>query len=312
MGDNGKILFRDLKVADDIKKMMEMRYFQQEFTMYGCLFREKNEQKYIISENVDNIIDFINKRENYEKYPLPIIKHSLRTTVPAGNEEEIVRLAKIELAKTIRNHYSKVFLQDFFDMASHENDDQAEPILTELQEKIYGLFRMDNLVLFENLMNVAYRGKHLRNTTKSTYEEWLEDEWQQMEEYTEIEGFLNKKIYGIAYLKNGNIVTYCNGIMKKAFEKQEQLESEGCIVSQINKKIYHYHSEKSLYEIKKEYQIELANLYDVQYFDYLKRILLIEPVIKVSDFDNFAKKYSQGSLEEKRAIEQYARWWRIR
>ncbi len=311
MDGNGKVLFRDLKVADDVKKMMDMRYFQQEYTMYGCLFREENEQKYIISANIDKIIDFVNNRENYDKYPLPIIKHSLSTTVPAGNEEEIVRLAKIELAKIIRSNYSKGFLQDFFELASQENDDQAEPILSELQEKMYGLFRSDNLVLFENLMNVAYRGKHLRNATKSIYEEWLEDEWRQMEEYTEIDSFFNKKLYGIAYLKNGNIATYCNGIKKKAFEKQEQLEAEGGIVSQINKKIYPCYSEKNLYEIKKEYQIELVNLFDAQYFDYLKKILQIEPAIEVSDFEKFEEKYSQGTLEEKRAIEQYARWWRV-
>ena len=70
-------------------------------------------------------------------------------------------------------------------------------------------------------------------------------------------------------------------------------------------------SEKNLYEIKKEYQIELVNLFDAQHFDYLKKILQIEPAIEVSDFEKFEEKYSQGTLEEKRAIEQYARWWRV-
>ena len=48
-------MFRDFKVAEDVAKMVEMRRFAVEFTVYGSLFLEQGQRRYIISSDKNRL-----------------------------------------------------------------------------------------------------------------------------------------------------------------------------------------------------------------------------------------------------------------
>ena len=48
--------FRDVQIAMDFHKMAENGYLDEEFTMYGCVFLEKNQRQYLISNEEKEIV----------------------------------------------------------------------------------------------------------------------------------------------------------------------------------------------------------------------------------------------------------------
>ena len=135
--DKLNTLFRDFKVAEDVGKMMELRRFEVEYTMHGSMFLENGKRKYIVSGQDDKVVSFMNNRQNFVKYPFPMMKHTVKTTVPSGAEEDIARMVKVNLAKIMRNSFSDDFLTAFYDIAFTENNDAAKTILDDLQMKLY-------------------------------------------------------------------------------------------------------------------------------------------------------------------------------
>ena len=107
--DKLNTMFRDFKVAEDVAKMMELRKFEVEYTMYGSMFLENGKTKYIVSGKDDKVVSFMNDRRNFVKYPFPMMKHTVKTTVPSGAEEDIARMVKVNLGKMMRDSFSKEF-----------------------------------------------------------------------------------------------------------------------------------------------------------------------------------------------------------
>ena len=304
-------MFRDFRAVNDVQKMKELRLMKQEFTMYGSLFFEKGEAFYLISANQERLIDFRNQRENYRKVPLPVMKRSLRASVPSGNEEDILRAVKVKTAAFIRAQYRPMFLKDFYALAQTPNDDQAKTILDELQEKMRGLFRRDNLAAFEGLMNFACQTKHLSNETQAGYEKWLYDEWWQLEETATLDDVFQKEFFGIAYLENGKIHAYCNGVEAQTFEKKLALERQGLLVSALYKKTYWYNYSKSLADVRHMFEAFLVDLFDETYFDYLKRLAALPSCVSKERFTQLEQVYEDGSEAEKQALALYKMQWRI-
>lgn len=310
--DKLNTLFRDFKVAEDVSKMMELRRFEIEYTMYGSMFLENGKVKYIVSGNEDKIISFINDRKNFMKYPFPVMKHTVKTLVPSGTEEDIVRMVKVNLAKNMRGYFSCVFLRDFYALAANENDDSAKEILDELQMRLYGMYRAENLLLFEGLMDFAYRAKHIKESTCKKYEFWLNEEWHQMEDMPELEDQFSKELYGFASKENEKIKVYYNAEKAKVYEKSEMLSQRGYLVSQIYTKRYWYNYDKTLKDIRMEFHQLLENLFDETYFSYLQRIKALSSVIDRAKVEKLEKIYGVESLMIQNVLERYMQYWNIR
>lgn len=304
-------LFRDFKVAEDVAKMMEMRRFEVEYTMYGSMFLEDRKAKYIVSGQDDKVVSFMNNRKNFGKYPFPMMKHTVKTTVPSGAEEDIARMVKVDLAKIMRDSFSKEFLNDFYAVAFTPNDDAAKDILDDLQEKLYGVYRADNLLLFEGLMDLAYRAKHISEETCADYELWLEDEWHQMEDDPVLEDQFSKELYGFASMQNGNIKIHYNAEKAKVYDKRKVLERNGALVSQVYAKMYWYNYDKTLKDVRDEFELFLADLFDETYFSYLQRINALSPVVDVAKVRQLEANYGSNNSVIQNVIEVYKNYWRI-
>ena len=50
-------MFRDFKVAEDVARMMEMRRFAVEYTMYGTMFFQDEKKLYKISNSGEKIVE---------------------------------------------------------------------------------------------------------------------------------------------------------------------------------------------------------------------------------------------------------------
>lgn len=309
--DQMNTMFRDFKVAEDVAKMMEMRRFETEYTMYGRMFFENSERRYIISSSEDKIIDIAENRQNFAKNPLPVIKHTLRINVPAGNEEEITRFVKLKLAEIIRNSYTAEFLEQFLYLCQTPHDNAADEILSELAERLAGVYRKDNLQLFEGMLDMAYQAKHLLTDCYERYVKWLSEEYKQMEDDPlPTEQFI-KNMYGIGYKQDGKYKTYLNAEKGKVYQKKYALEKSGILASQVWSKECGYNYEKTLSDIRKEFDDHLKEEFDATYFAYLAKIKSLPTAINAADFAKWQFCAEQGSQAMKNAVKMYALKWQI-
>ena len=311
MSNQSQVLFRDFQVANDVKHMMKMRFFEKEFTMYGCLFFENGEKKYYISSDKNKVVSFLDNKAEKNRYPFPIISKTLLTTVPSGNEEEIVRVVKVMLAKHIRNEYSDAFVEKFLEFADVEPDHAAESILDALQDKMYGLFRADNLLLFEALMDKAYRAKHLGENRKQYYEEWMAEEWRQMENDAQEDASHAKILYGFAYRENGTIKVYCNGIKERVYERMLKIKNSGHQTGPMYTKSYYYKLGENIGLIKQQYEEFLKELFDDTFFAQLDHISTLPSVIDKERYQKFAEEFAPESEAQAEAVEYYRHEWGI-
>lgn len=307
-------MFRDFKVAEDVAKMVEMRRFAVEFTVYGSLFLEHGQRRYIISSDKDQIHDHAQQRAYLEQYLLPIMKHTKMTTVPAGCEEDIAQLVKLELACKLRESYSPEFLLGFDRLAQTPAEDSAASILDELADRMQGLYRPDNLLLFIGLMDRALVRKCLRRETSVRYEQWLAQEGQEMANDPMPRDRFHKTLYGLASRKaEGPIKVYYNAEKSKMIDKKAQLTAQGQLTTPLYAKTYWYNYDRTLGDVRREFEQYLQELFDETYFTYLARIEALPSVIDPASFDALLQKCQQeGDTSACEALHDYQARWGVR
>ena len=89
--------------------------------------------------------------------------------VPAGCKEYFAQKVKLELAEQLQEHYPEGFMLELSHFAECYTNDEAEPILSHLQKRLWGKFQADELQLFGALAERAYRR---RNLLPQTYEQY--------------------------------------------------------------------------------------------------------------------------------------------
>ena len=112
--------FRDIQVAEDVGKKAALGWFDVEFTMYGCAYWEKEQDKlyYKVSTQAEDIYDFIEQSAAKDIYPSNVLSLSKKCPVPAGMKEWIAQDVKVELAQKLKVIYPKdcfIFFLYLFD-----------------------------------------------------------------------------------------------------------------------------------------------------------------------------------------------------
>lgn len=308
--DKLNTMFRDFKVAEDVAKMMEMRRFEVEYTMYGSLLRREGQKCYLISDEASRVISFGQQREHFDDYPFPMITHTKMTTVPAGSEEDIAWLVKAELAKIIASRYPDEFLQRFYQLADTAANDAAEPLLSPLAERMHGYYQADDLLLFQGLMDLALRRKNLTQGTCAQYIAWLEQQRQEMADDPVWQDKFSKTLYGFCTREqNGSIKAYYNAEESKIYQKKAQLEDQGFLVTNVLADTCWYNYDKTLADARTEFGQRLLYLLDDTYFTCLTELQQLPPAVDAKVFQQLyadCQNYGSSAAE---AMKQYGQYW---
>jgi len=305
------MLFRDLKAADDVSKMKNLRKFAKEYTVYGCLFYKNAEKNYIVSSKKEKIIDFVTCRDNYSYNPLPIMDLMMSTTVPAGTEEDNLRFVKLTLAKKMRDAYDDDFLEGIRALSELENDDMGANLLYALQDQMYGLYQRETLLIFEDILNRLYRAKHLKLETLQVFEKWIEEEKHQLEKEPVATEQYQKTIHGVAYKVGAAVKAYSNANKSKVYEKKLALENQGTLVSAIFSKTYWSSFDVPMKEYKMQFEQKLEKVFQEQYFNILEQIYSLAPRISKKEYDRLRETHKSKNQYIQEALRLYGAYWMV-
>ncbi len=277
------IKFRDIQVAEDIAKKAELGWFDVEFTMYGCAYLNKSDDKmyYKISSRAEDIYDYVEYAVKDDIYPSQVETLTLKCPVPMGTKELIAKDIKKELAKKLREKYPKDFFVLLNNMANLVRSNQAKTMLWEDAEKLEGKFDSALLRRFEDLVHYSYGCQKLLRSEYEKLLAWIATEYKNMDENFDCKDIFEKTMYGFAYEENDVVRFVENARRETVYEKVHALERKGVFVTPVKNKTFWYNYEYRLTDVMDDFKKILRSELDAVYRQKIKNMRNTE--VKLSD-----------------------------
>lgn len=305
--------FRDVQIAMDFQKMAENGYLDEEFTMYGCVYLDNDERRYLVSSEEGEIIAFIQNAAKAELYPSPIRQLKEVCHVPLGEREAIGNQVKIRLAQKMQEDYPLEFLRKFNQWCEQPASNAAFVTLYNYVSALKNCFSLERITLAENLILLAYESKKLTADSYRVLMEILEKEKAKMQDDIIEKNTSSKTLHTIEYeADDGNIRYVTNARMEWIAQKKNTLKRKGNIVSPIYSRVYWYNYQRKLDDIQKMHKENYLKALNDDYFALVKEIYRYPAVF---DREQFAKmqqmiqsKYSVACQE---MLNYYGCLWQI-
>ena len=289
MGD----LLRDVECGQGVGRMAELGKFDQEFTVYGCAYRQDGETYYRISEHAETIYHFCEKSRLQGIYTTAVISYTERTGVPSGTKDEIWLESEWALAKQLSEIYPDSYLELINQLSKHSSTNVAWPLLQAWQKRLEGRFKRDRLQLFGHVLDYCFGAKLLYSDNYKQLKDWLESNWRQMEDDVIIKDVYERTLYGIAYRQYGQIVYDYDAQYTKVYEVQQKCIRQGILVTPIYSQTYWFDNFNKFPALKEHYLDKLQQL-------LVPCLELMEQIHQLPSFiapEKFKKLYQQAVQE---------------
>lgn len=264
--------FRDVQIAMDFQKMAENGYLDEEFTMYGCVYLDHGQRKYLISSEEIKIAEFIENSLEMGYWPSPLEKLTRVCHVPLGEHEEIANGVKTALAKKLQEMYPAEFLREFEAEYKEKGSDRAAVYLRQYVMGIVNCFSCEKVEMADNLRHLAYAGKVIDAKTNEELQKIIDKEKDKMKDDIIAKDLLFKTLNTVMYEKNGQIRYVTNARKEWAINKKNSLRNEGCIASPVYTVTYWHNNQQSLDEVQARHKEHYLRALDEDYFALVKQI----------------------------------------
>lgn len=262
----------DERVAEDVREMAELGYFDTEFTMYGCAYLECGKRYYKVSPEAADIYQFIEHANLHNVFPSNVCQYTKSCAVPAGMKEVIAQDVKVELAKQL----SDLFPRDFFVMlqqlAEQVTTDGANEFLLEKRDALEGLFDIEQLRRFEDFLNYMYSCRRITPEEYSGFHSWLKEERKSMMENFETKDIFEKTMYGAMYFDGGRKQYIENARLEYVYEKVYAFEQQGGVVTPVFAKTFWYNYRYRLADVIQDFKKMLHSTFNEEYLNKLEKI----------------------------------------
>lgn len=274
MTGNLQMLMRlhDEVVAEEVGQMAELGYFDTEFTMYGCAYLENGKRYYKVSPEAADIYHFIEQANLRNIFPSNVLQYTKKCAVPAGMKEVIAHDVKLELARQLSTLYSVEFFEVLYYLADQVTDNTAANMLWQRVDEIEGLFDIDQLRRFEDLLNYMYSCRRITPEEFSEFHSWLKEERKSMMENFETKDIFEKTMYGAKYFDGERHRYVENARLEYVYEKVYDIEQRGGVVTPVFAKTFWYNYRYRLADVIQDYKKALRTTFDEEYLKSLESI----------------------------------------
>lgn len=266
----------DERVAEDVREMAELGYFDTEFTMYGCAYLERGKRYYKVSPEAADIYQFIEHANLRNVFPSNVCQYTKSCAVPAGMKEVIAQDVKVELAKQLSDLFPRNFLVMLQQLAEQVTTDGANEFLLEKTDALEGLFDIEQLRRFEDLLNYMYSCRRITPGEFYRFHSWLKEERKSMMENFETKDIFEKTMYGAMYFDGGQKRYIENARLEYVYEKVYTLEQQGGIVTPVFAKTFWYNYRYRLADVIQDFKKMLHSTFNDEYLNKLEKIRRID------------------------------------
>ncbi len=270
---------RDEMLAQSVMNLYELGKFEKELTMYGCAYQEEDgEIIYVMGTDLTKVYEWKYDIANLTKRATTVHRTSIRTLLPTGMEEIISEELQKKMAMDLYNRYPLEYFEHIKTINNRVADNKSYELLKEIQYQLDGVGTIEQLDLYQGLINTAYLNKRL--TEKSYYDfcRWVSVEKEDINDDLHKTDLYEKEFYGFAYAygdEKFNVVV--DGCKSQVYSLMEEKMTDGALVSPVIYKKYWYNNRYRLNDAKKDCRIFYEELFSET---YRNAFLKLDKIIK--------------------------------
>ena len=305
------VALRDMVCTMAVGEMSKMGCFEEEFITYGCAFWQEGRIKYLVTGKGESMEDFLVECALKDWYPTPVHVRLDRSLVAAGEREEIRQNYKLETVRDLRRMYDRAFFDAMAEIAQAPANDNAYPLLMEIQEELDGRFDDTELRLYEDLARLALRRKVLRRGSYLEIAAWLADTRSQMADDAVVKEQNSRTFAGFASLQpDGRLKYYVNAQPQTVQERQREEAAKGQLVTPVLQKTYWFKTENLLVAKRQEFEALLKSRVNETYMARLQTIHQLPTDLAPDVYQKALAHLQEVSTPEAvEAFRSYGRLW---
>ncbi len=299
---------KDVSSAQMIHALVDMNCFEQEYVIYGYIWRDRTERVKITTSDQEMNIQRSFENKELEQYVMsPIQKWTTRIVMREETKEEDVFLLKLQLSQTLAEKYNNYYFNILESLIKLPPDSQAKAILEDWQREIDGYYRENDLILFEGAVKYAFQTKHLTMEDYQYFFKWIQRTRTQVFGMLQVKDNYERTFWGFAYEKSNRSVGYiCNANYKVVLDRLMQLDLQGRFHTPVYRKKYCYHLSQDLNNVRRSFENEIHLLMDEKYLikiNELRSLIHQQGLQKIDSCILLAEKYCS-----KEAVEGIRYW----
>ena len=307
------VAWRDMVCAMAVGEMSKMGCFEEEFITYGCAFWQEGRIKYLVTGKGESMEDFLVECALKDWYPTPVQVRLDRSLVAAGEREEIRQNYKLDMVRDLRRMYDRAFFDAMAAIAQVPANDNAYPLLMEMQEELDGRFDDTALRLYEDLTRLALKRKVLSREAYLEIAAWLADTRSQMADDAVVKEQNSRTFAGFASLQpDGRLKYYVNAQPQTVQERQREEAAKGLLVTPVLQKTYWFKTENMLMAKRQEFEALLKSCINESYMSRLQAIHKLPTELAADVYQDALQRLQAVSTPEAvEAFKTYGRLWGV-
>ena len=263
----------NIQVANDMRALAEIGFFNTEITVYGTVFYENGMLKYMVSEHLEKIEEFIQNPINFQLFPTPLSEYSIYASIPEELLPGVKYSVKKELAKQMHQQYPIGYFREVESFMDNISTDLAEYLIQQWRDEIEGRFDSTKIQLFNDLLEQGHMKKIISESFYNDCCKWSKCLLRDIEDEKKTRKRFKKIFYGFSYqLTNGAWAYYINARKDAVHKHREVYLNEGKVVSPIIGKEYYFSRDISPIKIREMFQDDIKELLNDSYLNLWKHI----------------------------------------
>lgn len=301
---------RDFQCSQEVEIMDKLGFIDEEFTAYGCAWREQGTVFYFLSGSQEEVKIFSEKNER-AIWTTPVEQFMQRLSVPSGLYEELNQKTKVLLAKKMQLMYTSRLFDCIERVCSLERQGSAYEILCTLQEQLEGLFDRDKLNYFAAIVESTYIAGKLTAEQYTALQKWLTANFKQMEDDIVVEERYQRRIGGFYYRKpDDSLNLYVNAKEQFVYQQANVYMQKGYQVLPIFWKTYWSNTMENGKVAREQFQKDLQIVLADGILERVLEIKALPSVVPEQVYCQVAQNLQkEGTHFEQEAWKQLGAYW---
>lgn len=283
----------DLACIQQAAKLQSIGYLEHEAAMYACAV-QSDDVYYFVTEKEESAVKFVKQCLLEGLYPTPIHYFVKRFDLIDKTAAEITNQYKLSVAKSLQETYPKEYFGAINDLTSVPSYNAAYPIVFEIEEQLENLFDMDQLIMFDDLLDTLLKARQLNLEGYHLARSWLRSEKEKFSQDYMASSPYKRTYAGFAYLdQNGKCRLFCDAVLYNATNKREKLMCEDMLTTPILQKTYYADSFQALLNTKDQFLNEFHSLDLNSYFKLMRLFRELPASVDKEKYNEYNMKLQQ-------------------
>ena len=203
---------KDVDSAQMVNFLASVGGVDEQYNAYGYAFYQNGKANYLVGDDYHQILQQHRESIWDKQLATPIEKIVLVDSLLSGTKDDSLFKLKLTLAKQLYNRYPLSYFKEQQLLLSGKETNDGWAILKQWQQEIDGYFEAEHLLLFEEVVRMAYENNTLDQAHCGELRSWIKRVKLQMDDNVVVKDQYCRTFWGFLRLQNEQNKLICNSI----------------------------------------------------------------------------------------------------